>query len=70
MYCHSPFSFLGAVHNWCHPLRGEGRSAKRWHYSISLFSKMGDKQGGGRGKKSQKMGDVIYGLINVWMWWD
>ena len=28
--------------------------------AISLFSKMGDN-GGGRGKKSQKMGDVING---------
>ena len=27
---------------------------------ISLFRKMGDKRGG-RGQKSQKMGDVIYG---------
>ena len=47
------------------PTKGEGRPAKRWHYSISLFSKMGDK-GEGRGQKSQKMGDVNYGwpLIN------
>ena len=47
------------------PTKGEGRSAKRWHYSISLFSKMGDK-GEGRGQNSQKMDDVNYGwpLIN------
>ena len=44
--------FLGVVHKWCHPLRREGESAKRWHYSISLFSKMDDK-GEGRGQKSQ-----------------
>ena len=39
------------------PTKGEGRSAKRWHYSIS---KMGDK-GEGRGQNSQKMSDVNYG---------
>ena len=27
----------GAMHKWPHPLRGEGRSAKKWRYSISLF---------------------------------
>ena len=26
---------------------GGGESAKRWHYSISLYSKMGDKEQGG-----------------------
>ena len=31
----------------------------RWHYSINLFSKIGDK--GREGQKSQKMGEVIYG---------
>ena len=36
-------------------LRGRG-SARRWRYSISLFSKMGDKGGEGRGQKSQKNG--------------
>ena len=35
----------GAIHKWCHPLRGEEGSAKRWRYSISLFSKMRDKAG-------------------------
>ena len=25
------------MHKWPHPLRGEGRSAKKWRYSISLF---------------------------------
>ena len=39
---------------------GGGGSAKRWHFSINLYSKMGDK-GEGRGKKSQKLVDVIYG---------
>ena len=34
---------------------GKGRSAKIWHYSISQFSKMGDKGA------PQKMGDIIYG---------
>ena len=34
--------------------KGDGR------YSISPFSKIGDKREG-RGQKSQKMGDVIYG---------
>ena len=33
-------------------LRGRGRSAKRWHYAISLFSKMDDK--GERGIKNLK----------------
>ena len=37
----------GVVQKWRHPLRGKGRSAKRWCYSISLFSKMGDKGEGG-----------------------
>ena len=50
----------GDVHKWRHPLRGEGGSAKRWHYFISIFSKMGDK-GEGRVKNLRKMGDVIYG---------
>ena len=40
--------------------KGEGGSAKMWCYSLSLFSKMGDK--GKRGvKNSQKRGDAIYG---------
>ena len=39
---------------------GEGGSAKSWHSSISLFSKMGDEEGG-RDQKSQNMGDIIYG---------
>ena len=30
---------------------GGGGSDIMWHYSISLFSKMGDKVGEGRGKK-------------------
>ena len=42
----------GTVHKWRHPLRGEGGSAKRWHYSISLFSKMGNQ--GDRGVKKLK----------------
>ena len=50
----------GDVHKWRHPLRGEGGSAKRWHYFISIFNKMGDK-GEGRVKNLRKMGDVIYG---------
>ena len=33
----------GVVQKWRHPLRKEGESAKRWHYSIGLFSNMGDK---------------------------
>ena len=42
--------------------KGEGGPAKRWRYSISLFSKMGDKEGGGGwGQKCQKIGFVIYG---------
>ena len=39
--------WLGAVHKWHCPLRGEGGSAKKRHYSISLFSIMGDKGEGG-----------------------
>ena len=38
---------FGAIHKWRHPLREEVGSAKRWHYSISLLSKMGDKGEGG-----------------------
>ena len=38
---------FGAIHKWRHPLRGEQGSAKRWHYFISLCSKMGDKKGEG-----------------------
>ena len=38
--------------------KGEGGSAKMWCYSLSLFSKMGDKRGG-RGQKSQKMDSSI-----------
>ena len=34
---------FGAIHKWLHLLRGEVGSAKRWHNSISLLSKMGDK---------------------------
>ena len=39
----------GAINKWHHPLRGEGGSAKRWHYSmsISLFINMGEKAEGG-----------------------
>ena len=37
----------GAIHKWHHPLMGKRGFAKRWHYSISLFSKMGDKGEGG-----------------------
>ena len=44
--------YIGAVHKWCHP--GGGGSAKRWHYSITLFSKMCDK--GGEGSKISKHG--------------
>ena len=40
--------------------KGEGGSAKMWCYSLSLFSKMGDKGESGF-TKSQKRGDVIYG---------
>ena len=40
------WDMLGAVHKWCHSLKGKGWSAKRWHYSISLFSEMGDMGGG------------------------
>ena len=50
------YIYIGAVHKWCHPFGGEGVSAEKWCYSISLFSKMGDK---GEGQKFQKMGDVI-----------
>ena len=37
----------GAVYKWRHPLKGGGGSAKRWRYSISPFSKIGDKEEGG-----------------------
>ena len=37
---------MRAVHKLCHPLKGEGRSTKRWHYSINLFSTMCDKRKG------------------------
>ena len=50
----------GAIHKWRYPLRGEGGSAKRECYFVSIFSKMGDK-GEGRVKNLRKMGDVIYG---------
>ena len=43
---HAIFS-LGAIHKWRHPFRRKGESTKRWRYSISLFSKMGDKGEGG-----------------------
>ena len=46
---------------------GGGGSAKRWHYSISLFSKMGNK-GGVRGQKSQKMSDIIHGQSHMKTW--
>ena len=49
-----------AVHKWRHPLRAMWRYAKRRHYSISLFSKMGIKGEGGD-QKYQKLDDVIYG---------
>ena len=52
--------FYGPVHKWCHWLWEEKGSAKRWHYSISLFSIMGAIRGG-RGQKSQNMGDIFYG---------
>ena len=55
----SIYFYQRATHKWGHPLGGRG-SARRWRYSISLFSKMGE-EGGGRGRKSQKIGDVIYG---------
>ena len=42
-----------------HPLRAMGRYAKRRHYSIGLFSKMGDMGEGGV-KNLKKNGDVIY----------
>ena len=54
-FCYSSCISTFFTHLW-----GRGEFAKRWHYSISLFSKMPDK-GGGRGQKSQKMGDVIFG---------
>ena len=38
---------MRAVHKLCHPLKGEGRSTKRSHYSINLFSTMCDKRKGG-----------------------
>ena len=41
------YTLLGAVHKWRHPLSGEGGSAKKWLYSIILYSKMGDKGEGG-----------------------
>ena len=41
------------------PTWGEGGSTKSWHYSISLFSKIGDK-GEGWVQKSQKMCYIIY----------
>ena len=50
---------IEAIHKRRHPLRGGGGSAKRWCYSISLFSKMGDKGEGGV-KNLKKMGDIIY----------
>ena len=34
---------LGAIHKWHHPLRWKVGSAKRWCYSISLFSEMGEE---------------------------
>ena len=37
------FDCLRVVQKWRHPLREEGESVKRWSYSISLFSNMGDK---------------------------
>ena len=43
---------LGAIHKWCHPLRWEQGPAKRWCFSISLFSRMVDK--GEEGVKNLK----------------
>ena len=48
--------FFHSMHQWCHPHRGRGDLPKG---DVTL-SKIGDN-GGGRGQKSQKMGDVIYG---------
>ena len=45
--------YLRTIHKWHHPLRGGG-SAKRWRYSISLFSKMGTR--GREGSKISKNG--------------
>ena len=42
----SIYFYQRAIHKWGHPLGGRG-SARRWRYSISLFSKMGDKGEGG-----------------------
>ena len=58
-----------AVHKWRHPLRAMWRYAKRRHYSISLFSKMGIKGEGGD-QKYQKMDDVIYGRSKVRIFWN
>ena len=48
--CHDestgPSSHQGTIHKWRHPLRREGGSAKRRHYSLSLISDMGDKREG------------------------
>ena len=37
----------GSVHKWRHPHIGGRVSANRWRYSVSLFSKIGDKDEGG-----------------------
>ena len=47
---------MGPSINEVSHLEEGGGSAERWCYSISLFSKIGDKWG----QKSQKMGDVIW----------
>ena len=41
-----------------------GGSAKKWSYSIILFSKMGNKGEGGA-KTLKKMGDIIYGQPQI-----
>ena len=35
------------IHKWRHPLRSGGGICQKWHYFISLFSKMGDNGEGG-----------------------
>ena len=47
LFFHCPLTHFEAVHKWRHPLMEEGGSAKSQRFSISLFSKMGDKGEGG-----------------------
>ena len=59
--CTTNIHYIGAIHKWRHPLTGEGGSAKRRCYSISLFSEMGDKGEGGVKNLKIEVTSCVYG---------